>query len=154
MWVARIEGGTLWVSIKASMVAGLIMLLFFPLKFVPLIGYVLFAAIAGFTTAVSLLDIPLERRQWALPARLSFLFRNFPAVISYGVVASLLFVVPVLGPVLMVPAASVGGLWMVCRLDKDRLRPPGKRLGKKPPGGGDGAGGPGSERAEIGSGSD
>ena len=28
----------------------------------------------------------------------------------------------IIGPVLMVPAASIGGLWLVCRLDKAHLR--------------------------------
>lgn len=121
LWVVRLEGGTLWVSVKAAAVAGLILVVFFPLKFVPGIGYVLFGTVAGFTTAVSLLDIPLERRQWSLRQRLAFLLRQAPAVATYGAVSSLLFVVPLIGPVLMVPAASVGGLWMVCRLDKSSL---------------------------------
>ena len=37
--------------------------------------------------------------------------------------ASLLFLIPVLGPLVMVPGASIGGLWLLVRLDKDRLRP-------------------------------
>jgi hypothetical protein len=32
----------------------------------------------------------------------------------------------------MVPAASVGGLWMLARLDKDFLRPADRRLGPWP----------------------
>jgi hypothetical protein len=131
-WIIRIEGGTVFISIKASLVAGLILVLFFPLKFVPFVGYLLFACVAGFTTSVSLLDIPFERRQWPLASRLSFLFHHSPAVVAFGLVASLLFVVPFLGPALMVPAASVGGLWMLCRLDKDFLRPLGRRMGDAP----------------------
>jgi uncharacterized protein involved in cysteine biosynthesis len=131
-WIVRLEGGTLWVSVKAALIAGLILVLFFPLKFVPIVGFLLFGMVAGFTTAVSLLDIPCERRQWSLRQRLSFLLRNVPAVVAFGTVASLLFVLPVIGPVLMVPAASVGGLWMLCRLDKDFLRPNDQRLGRAP----------------------
>jgi uncharacterized protein involved in cysteine biosynthesis len=121
-WVIRLEGGTLWVSVKAAALAGLVLVLFLPVKFVPVVGYVIFGCVAGFTTALSLLDIPFSRRQWDLPQRFSFMVHNLPAVTCFGVVASLLFLIPVLGPVLMVPAASAGGLWMVCRLDKGFLR--------------------------------
>lgn len=131
VWIVRLEGGTLWVSVKAALVAGVILLLFFPLKFVPGIGYVLFGGVAGFTTAISLLDIPFERRQWRLSQRFAFLLRHAPAVILFGAMSSLLFVLPLLGPLLMVPAASVGGLWMLTRLDKDFLRPPERRLGSR-----------------------
>jgi uncharacterized protein involved in cysteine biosynthesis len=134
LWVIRLEGGTLWVSVKAALVAAVFLVIFFPIKFVPGIGYLLFGAVAGFTTAVSLLDIPFERRQWSLSQRFAFLFRHALAVIPYGVVASLLFILPVVGPLLMVPAASVGGLWMLARLDKDFLRPAEHRLGAwRPP---------------------
>jgi uncharacterized protein involved in cysteine biosynthesis len=123
LWVVRLEGGTLWVSLKAAAVAGVILLAFLPLKLVPGIGYLLFGCVAGFTTAVSLLDIPLERRGWSLSQRLAFLFHHALAVVALGCVSSLLFVIPAIGPILMVPAASVGGLWMVCKLDKGFLRP-------------------------------
>lgn len=123
-WVLRLEGGTLLVSVKAACIAGVVLVLFLPLKFVPILGYVLFGGAAGFTTALSLLDIPFSRRQWPLKARISFMFHQLPAMISFGVVSSLLFVIPIIGPVVMVPAASVGGLWMICRLDKAFLRRP------------------------------
>ena len=131
LWVVRLEGGTLWVSVKAALVAGVIMVIFFPLKFVPGIGYVLFGCVAGFTTAISLLDIPFERRQWSLSQRFSFLLHHALAVILFGVTASFLFVLPVIGPILMVPAASIGGLWLVTRLDKDFLRPLAQRVGTR-----------------------
>ena len=121
-WVVRLEGGTLLVSIKAACIAGVVLVVFLPLKFVPVLGYVLFGGAAGFTTALSLLDIPFSRRQWPLRKRISFMLHQLPAMVSFGVVASLLFVIPVIGPVIMVPAASVGGLWMICRLDKAFLR--------------------------------
>ena len=121
VWVARLEGGTLWVSLKAVAVAGLVLLAFLPVQLIPGVGYVIFAAAAGFTTALSLMDIPFSRRQWSLRQRISFLVHHLPAVIAFGVVSSLLFVIPLLGPVVMVPAASAGGLWLICRLDKDCL---------------------------------
>ena len=77
---------------------------------------------AGFSTAISLLDIPFSRRRWSLSQRLSFLLQNPLALVAFGSTASLLFLVPFIGPILMVPAASVGGLWLVVRLDKSRLR--------------------------------
>ncbi len=129
-WVVRLEGGTLWVSVKAAVLAGGVLVLFLPVKFLPVVGYLAFACVAGFTTALSLLDIPFSRRQWDLRARFSFMVHNLPAVIAFGVVASLLFLIPFVGPILMVPAASVGGLWLVCRVDKDFLRPEEKRLGR------------------------
>ena len=128
-WVVRLEGGTLWVSVKAALLAGAVLVLFFWVKFIPVVGYLMFGAVAGFTTALSLLDIPFSRRQWDLSERFSFMVHNLPAVIAFGVVAGLLFLIPAVGPVVMVPAASAGGLWMICRLDKDFLRPPDKRLG-------------------------
>jgi uncharacterized protein involved in cysteine biosynthesis len=129
-WVIRIEGGTLWVSVKAALVAGLVLLLFLPLKLVPVIGYLLFGGVAGFTTAITLLDIPFERRQWPLRMRLRFVFTNLPAMVPFGCVASLLFVIPFVGPALMVPAASIGGQWLVCALDKNALRPQDRRLAR------------------------
>ena len=121
-WIVRLEGGTLWVSLKAAALAGAILVLGLPLKFVPGVGFLLFGLVAGFTTAVSLLDIPCERRRWSLRQRLAFLGHHLPAIAAFGCVSSLLFVVPIVGPVLMVPAASVGGLWMIARLDKEFLR--------------------------------
>jgi uncharacterized protein involved in cysteine biosynthesis len=93
-----------------------------PLLFVPVVGYPLFGLAAGFTTAISLLDIPMSRRRWPLSTRVSFLFQQMPAILVFGVVASVLYMVPVVGPLVMVPAASVGGLWLFCRLDKSGVR--------------------------------
>jgi len=42
-------------------------------------------------------------------------------VVTFGAVASLVFVIPLVGPLVMVPAASAGGLWLLCRLDKQEL---------------------------------
>jgi uncharacterized protein involved in cysteine biosynthesis len=123
-WALRVEGHTLWVSVKASLAVLLLLVLFFWIKFVPVVGFPLFMAIAGFGTAITLLDIPFSRRNWSLSKRLQFMAHNLLAMTAFGVVASLVFLVPVVGPVVMVPAASIGGLWLVVRLDKDLLRPP------------------------------
>jgi uncharacterized protein involved in cysteine biosynthesis len=127
-WIVRLEARTTWVGVKASLLAGLLMVLFLWLKFVPVVGYFLFAGLAGFATAISLLDIPFSRRQWAVSQRLAFLVKNPLPTLAYGIVASLFFLVPFLGPLLAVPAASIGGMWLVCRLDKNDMRPAGQRL--------------------------
>jgi uncharacterized protein involved in cysteine biosynthesis len=123
-WFVRVEAGTAWVSIKASILAGTLLVLCLPLKFLPFLGLPLFWLIAGFTTAVSLIDIAMERRRWSLAMRWRFLRLHWPAFTAFGLVAGAFFLVPIAGAVLMVPAASVGSLWLVCRLEKGALRRP------------------------------
>ncbi|MAE29797.1 MAG: EI24 domain-containing protein [Planctomycetota bacterium] len=130
-WIVRVEGRTLLVSVKAATLAGLLLVAFIWVKFIPGIGPALFVTLAGFTTALSLLDIPFSRRGWPLAMRLAFLRRNFLPAVAYGIVAGLFFLLPVVGPILMVPSASIGGLWMLCRLNKNNLRPPGTREGNQ-----------------------
>jgi len=122
-WVVRVEGHTLYVSVKASLLALMVMTLFLPLKLVPVVGFALFVLVAGFSTAITLLDIPFSRRQWALEQRLQFMLHNFLSTVAFGAVAGFLFLIPLIGPLLMVPSASIGGLWLVVRLDKTSLRP-------------------------------
>jgi len=124
LWVARIESGALWASLQASVVTGLMILLALPLYFVPAVGYFLFAFVCGFGTAVGMLDIPMERRGWKISMRLRFILGNLPALVCFGMVAGFLLAVPIVGPILMVPSASIGGLWLLCRLDKSRLARP------------------------------
>ncbi|MEW6071900.1 MAG: EI24 domain-containing protein [Planctomycetota bacterium] len=123
-WVARVEGRAAWASLQAAVLTGVLLALALPLYFVPGAGYFLFAAVAGFATAVGLLDIPFERRQWTLGARARFLGRHVLPLAVFGASAGFLLAIPVFGPLLMVPAASLGGLWLLCRLDKGHLRPP------------------------------
>ncbi len=126
-WVLRVEGHLLWVSVKASLIVAMILVIFFPVKFIPVVGFPLFMGIAGFGTAITLLDIPFSRRRWSVLQRFNFMFSNAVPMTAYGIVASLVFLVPFFGPIVMVPAASIGGQWLVIRLDKDHLRPPGAR---------------------------
>ncbi len=121
-WALRSETSTLWTSVRTSLVALALLIVCLPLKFVPLFGPLLFAGVAGFATAISLLDIPFSRRRWSLGQRLAFLGHNLPALIGFGSVASLVFLIPFAGPILMVPGASIGGLWLLVRLDKSKLR--------------------------------
>jgi uncharacterized protein involved in cysteine biosynthesis len=93
-----------------------------PLKFIPFVGPILFGAAAGFATAISLMDIPFSRRRWSMSQRLSFFTGNLLPLVAFGSVAGLVFLIPLFGPILMVPAASIGGLWLVVRLDKSKLR--------------------------------
>jgi len=122
-WVLGIEVRALVVSLQATFVTLVILVLALPLYFVPVVGYFLFAAVCGFATAVGLLDIPCERRGWSLRQRMAFLRHHLLAFMSFGVAAGMLLAIPVLGPLLMVPAASIGGAWLFCRLDKSFLRP-------------------------------
>jgi uncharacterized protein involved in cysteine biosynthesis len=93
-----------------------------PLYFVPVLGYFLFAAACGFATAVGLMDIPFERRGWSLKQRMRFIGHHILPFMTFGVMAGMLLAIHIIGPVLMVPAASVGGAWLLCRLDKSFLR--------------------------------
>ena len=122
-WVARIEAGAAGASLQASLLTAFLILFALPLYFVPVVGYFLFAFVCGFGTAVGMLDIPMERRGWKLGMRARFILGNLPALVAFGVVSGILLAVPVIGPVLMVPGASVGGLWLLCRLDKQGLQP-------------------------------
>lgn len=118
----RRELGTWWTSIKASLLALAVLLVFLWVKLLPLVGLPLFALIAGFATALTLLDIPFSRRGWTLAQRVDFLQAHLPEVLSLGVGSGLTFLVPILGPLIGVPAASIGGLWLLVRLDKSGLR--------------------------------
>ena len=123
--IAR-ELATWLTSIKASLLALLVLVLFLWVKFVPLLGVPLFAVVAGFATALTLLDIPFSRRGWTVRQRLAFLREHLPEWISLGIGSGLCFVVPVLGPLIGVPVASIGGLWLFVRLDKSALRARGR----------------------------
>ncbi len=124
---ARRELGTWITSLKASLLALLILLGFLWVKLLPLVGLPLFALIAGFATALTLLDIPFSRRGWTLGQRLDFLQAHLPELVALGLASGLVFLVPILGPLVGVPAASVGGLWLFVRLDKSHLRTRGTR---------------------------
>ncbi len=121
-WFVRVEASTAWVSIKASLLAGAILIVCLPLKLVPLVGLPMFWIVAGFVTAVTLIDIPMERRRWSLGMRWRFFLQHWLAFTSFGLVAGVFFLIPIFGAILMVPAASVGGMWLICRLDKRALR--------------------------------
>jgi len=123
-WVARVESRAIVASMQAALFTSILLVLALPLYFVPVVGYLLFATACGFATAVGLLDIPFERRNWPMSLRLRFVGRHLPALIAFGIVSGFLLAVPLIGPVVMVPSASIGGLWLVCRLDKRALRPP------------------------------
>ena len=127
-WLARTvgtEARSLMVSVQASIVSLVIMLLLVWVLFIPLVGYPTFSAIAGFAASITLIDIPCSRRRWSLGQRLRFVFGNFGAVLLLGVATSFVFIVPILGPIVGIPCASIGGQWLLCRLDKSRLRPRG-----------------------------
>lgn len=121
-WFLRVEGGAARASLLASLLTALILLFALPLYLVPVVGWWLVGIIAGFATAIGLLDVPFSRRGWGLAQRFAFLRANAAALTVYGFTAGLVFAIPFIGPVLMVPAASVGGLWLFARLDKGPIR--------------------------------
>jgi uncharacterized protein involved in cysteine biosynthesis len=129
-WLAR-EIRSQWrgllPGIKASLLTAFLLVLFLWLKLVPFVGYFLFAGVAGFASAIGLLDIPFSRRRFDLRQRLAFVAQHAPAVLAFGIASSLVFMVPIVGPIVGVPATSIGGLWLLCRLDKDEMRPPDRR---------------------------
>lgn len=127
-WLARTvgtEARSLLVSVQASIVSLVIMALLVWLYFIPFVGYPAFSAVAGFAASITLIDIPCSRRRWSLGQRMRFVFQNFVPVLLLGVATSFVFVVPILGPIVGIPCASIGGQWLLCRLDKSRMRPRG-----------------------------
>lgn len=118
---AAVETRSLLVSLHASLVAALMLLAFVWLLFVPLVGHPTFGAIAGFASGIALLDIACARRDWTLGRRLSFARRHCLPLAALGLVTSVFFLVPFLGPIVGIPSAAIGGQWLVCRLDKARI---------------------------------
>jgi uncharacterized protein involved in cysteine biosynthesis len=116
------EARAAWASLLAAAFTLFLIVLALPLYLVPAVGYFLFAIVCGFATAVGLLDIPFTRRGWSLAQRARFLARNLIPLTVFGVAAGLLLAIPVCGALLLVPAASIGGQWLMCRLDKRALR--------------------------------
>ncbi|MBM3988328.1 MAG: hypothetical protein FJ294_10295 [Planctomycetes bacterium] len=122
LWRARIELRTVLASVQATALSGLLLVFALPVLLVPLVGHPLFALAAGFTTALSLLDIPMSRRRWSIGTRWRFLSRHPLALVAFGATAALGYLLPVLGPLVVVPCASAGGLWLLLRIDKSALR--------------------------------
>ena len=120
-WIARIETRAGWASLQATLVTATLIFLALPLYFVPIWGYPAFAVVTGFATSVGLLDIPFARRGWSRRQRWRFLRAHLLAITTFGVLAGLLLSIPVVGPLVLVPASSIGGLWLVRRLDKSML---------------------------------
>jgi uncharacterized protein involved in cysteine biosynthesis len=127
-WLAHnvgTEARSLLVSVQASIVSLVIMALLVWTYFIPFVGDPTFAAIAGVAASITLIDIPCSRRRWSLGQRMRFVFGNFVPVLLMGVATSFVFVVPILGPIVGIPCASIGGQWLLRRLDKSRMRPRG-----------------------------
>ena len=118
----RTEGArelrTLATSLKSSLLALFIIVAFLWLHLVPFVGSPLHAVVAGFATALTLLDIPFSRRGWSLGERWRFLLRHGLPLAAFGLATGLVFLVPILGPLFGVPSASIGGLWLLARLGK------------------------------------
>lgn len=117
----RVEGGS---AVQGLVVAGVALVgtvLFLPLHLVPIVGSYAAATAAGFFLALGTLDLALERRGWSLDGRFAFARRSMGALVAFGAVNGFLFGFPVIGPLLMLPSASLGGTWLVAKLDLSGL---------------------------------
>ena len=117
-WVLLDNTRALGASATVAALTLLLMILALPLHFIPVIGSVLYSGIVGFATALGMLDLAIERRDLRVKERLGFAMHYALPVSAFGVITGFVFAVPVIGPMLAVPSASIGGLWLVCRLDK------------------------------------
>ncbi|MDF1797681.1 MAG: EI24 domain-containing protein [Planctomycetota bacterium] len=116
-WVVSFESRSLWIGLEMSLISLLFMVVFLPLYLVPLFGPFLYSGAVGMGTAIGMLDLPLERRGWSLSQRIALVSRHPLPIMAFGVVTGAAFTVPIIGPMLSVPAASLGAMWLICRLD-------------------------------------
>lgn len=117
----RAEGGAAAQGLIVAGVALVGTIVFLPLHLVPIVGSYAAAGAAGFFLALGTLDLALERRGWSLDGRFGLAQRSFPALVAFGAVSAFLFAIPVVGPLVMLPSASLGGTWLVAKLDKRAL---------------------------------
>lgn len=121
-WVLVDNSTALGAAAVVALFTLALMVVALPLHFVPVIGSWAYSGIVGFATALGMLDLALERRDLRVAQRIEFAVHHLLPVVAFGVVTGFVFSIPVLGPMLAVPSASIGGLWLVCRLDKGFLR--------------------------------
>lgn len=112
---AAIQGGVV------ALVALVGSLPFLLLHFLPGVGSLLAAGAAGFFLAIGTLDLALERRGWSLDGRFALARHCALALVAFGAVCAFLFALPVIGPLIMLPSASLGGTWLVSKLDKSAV---------------------------------
>ena len=109
-----LRDGLLLVVLTAALSLGLLVL-----GLVPLVGQtvvpVLGACVTGFFLSVELTSIALERRGLGLGARLALLWRRRLLALGFGLVAFVLFLIP-LGAVLCMPGAVAGGTLLARRM--------------------------------------
>ena len=121
-WVARVEGRSALTGLEMGLVSLVFVVGFVWLNLVPGIGQLAYSGAVGLGTAIGMLDLPLERRGWTLAERVAFLGRHPAPIMAFGLVTGMAFAVPIIGPVLAVPSASLGALWLLCRLDTGTAR--------------------------------
>ncbi|MFT7679037.1 MAG: hypothetical protein ACI8QC_003036 [Planctomycetota bacterium] len=118
----RREGHMLSLSIAAAGMAALVSLLALPLLLFPGIGSLLYLAVSGIALSLGAMDTAFARRGWSLRQRKLLFERHWMAAASFGALAGAISGFPFLGPLVMVPCASLGGLWMLVRVDKSPAR--------------------------------
>ncbi|HIG86800.1 MAG TPA: EI24 domain-containing protein [Planctomycetes bacterium] len=116
-WAAGHELRLLMTSAKIALISILVLLIFIWLPFVPLVGTYLWISLSGFVLAMGLCDLAFSRRDWPGRSRMRFMMAQAPAFGAFGLVGGFLVGIPILGPILAVPALSIGSLWLICRLD-------------------------------------
>lgn len=127
-WLVQLvwnETRMLLVSVQAAVLSGIVLLVALPLQLVPLFGPFAWTLVAGFAASLTILDIAFSRRRWTLRQRMRFLKREAAGLAVLGALSGLVFSVPLVGPLFLLPAASIGGQWFLCRRDKRYLRPSG-----------------------------
>lgn len=114
---ARSELRMLGLSALAALLAALVAALALPLLLVPGLGGLLYLAVSGAALSLGALDVAFSRRRWTLRQRIRLLNHHWPCALSFGTAAGALLGIPFAGPLLVVPCASLGGLWMLIQLD-------------------------------------
>lgn len=117
-WVLIDNSRTLGASLTVAVITLILVIIAFPLNFIPIVGSFIYAALVGMACAIGMLDLPLERRDYTVKQRLAFATRHSAPITLFGIVTGALFTIPIIGPMLAVPSASIGALWLVCRLAK------------------------------------
>lgn len=118
----RRESHMLGLSVAAACWAALIALLALPLLLLPIAGSLLYLAVSGMALSLGAMDTAFARRGWSLRQRKLLFERHWMAAASFGALAGAISGFPFLGPLVVVPCASLGGLWMLVRVDKSPAR--------------------------------
>jgi len=105
-----VSAGKLFALEFGVMIPALVLLL------VPIVGALVYAAMAGFFLALNYLDSPLDRRKLGLRRKLAFCGEHRAEVMGFGVLVYLAMLVPLVN-LLAVPAAAAGATGLFVALN-------------------------------------